>query len=59
MKIIIVGGGKTGLALTNLLGDAYDITIIESDEKIFSIAQEKGSIIIIDKTKIRIRKVVS
>lgn len=32
MKIIIVGGGKTGLILANLLADEHEVTIIEKDE---------------------------
>ena len=34
MKIIIIGGGKNGSTLANLLGEKHEITIIESDEKI-------------------------
>jgi len=33
MKIIIIGGGENGLTLANLLGEKYEATIIESDEK--------------------------
>ncbi|MFH2027526.1 MAG: NAD-binding protein [Nanoarchaeota archaeon] len=33
MKIIIVGGGETGLTTANLLAKDHDITLIESDEK--------------------------
>lgn len=34
MKIIIVGGGTTGLILANLLGEEHEITIIEKDEAV-------------------------
>jgi trk system potassium uptake protein TrkA len=34
MKIIIVGGGRTGLILANLLGEEHDITIVEKDEAV-------------------------
>ena len=34
MRIIIVGGGTTGLILGNLLGEEHEITIIEKDEAI-------------------------
>lgn len=33
MKIIIIGGGATGLTLANLLGDEHEVTIIEKDEE--------------------------
>lgn len=34
MKIIIVGGGTTGLTLANLLGEEHEITLVEKDETI-------------------------
>jgi len=34
MKIIIVGGGTTGLILANLLGEEHEIVIVEKDEAI-------------------------
>ncbi|MBN2096351.1 NAD-binding protein [Candidatus Peregrinibacteria bacterium] len=33
MKIIIVGGGATGLTLANLLGDEHEVTVVEKDEE--------------------------
>ena len=39
MYVIILGAGRVGLALANLLiSDGYDITIIESDEKLCNVA---------------------
>ena len=32
MKVIIVGGGETGTTLAKLLGEDYDVVIIEKDE---------------------------
>lgn len=47
MKIIIVGGNATGSTLANLLGDEYEITIIESDEEIANkIANEISALVI-------------
>lgn len=34
MKIIIIGGGTTGLTLANLLGEEHDVTIVEGDEEL-------------------------
>ena len=34
MKIIIVGGGTTGLILANLLGEEHDLVLVEKDEAI-------------------------
>jgi len=34
MKIIIIGGGATGLTLANLLGEDHEVTIVEKDEEI-------------------------
>ncbi|MBU1017625.1 NAD-binding protein [Patescibacteria group bacterium] len=34
MKIIIVGGGATGLTLANLLGEDHEVTIVEKDTEI-------------------------
>ena len=37
MYIIIMGGGRVGVALANLLiEDGYDITLIERDELLFT-----------------------
>jgi trk system potassium uptake protein TrkA len=33
MKIIVIGGGSTGLTLANLLGDDHEVVVIEKDEK--------------------------
>ena len=44
MYVIIMGGGRVGLALANLLiEDGYDITLIESDE---SVAAELDALVI-------------
>ncbi|MDH5596492.1 MAG: NAD-binding protein [Candidatus Peregrinibacteria bacterium] len=34
MKIIIIGGGKTGLILANLLGEEHELVIVEREEKV-------------------------
>lgn len=47
MKIIIVGGGETGLTLANLLGDGHDITIIEKDEPLAKEVANKTSALVI------------
>jgi len=45
MKIIIIGGGETGFSLANVLGDGYDITIIEKDtERAKSIANKTSAL---------------
>ncbi|MBD3156767.1 hypothetical protein GF369_02965 [Candidatus Peregrinibacteria bacterium] len=47
MKIIIVGGTETVLALANLLGDDHDITIVERDEEVAkTIADEVSALVI-------------
>jgi Trk K+ transport system NAD-binding subunit len=47
MKIIIVGGGETGLTLANLLGEKDEVTIIEEDEKLAKeIANKTSSLVI-------------
>ena len=48
MYIIIMGGGRVGLALANLLiEDGYDITLIESDESLCSeVAAELDALVI-------------
>jgi trk system potassium uptake protein len=47
MKIIIVGGGETGLTVANLLGDQHEITIIEKDaEKTKAVSQKTHALII-------------
>jgi trk system potassium uptake protein len=34
MKIMIIGGGSTGLTLANLLTQDHDVTLVEQDEKV-------------------------
>ncbi len=48
MYIIIMGGGRVGLALANLLiEDGYDITLIESDESLCAeVAAELDALVI-------------
>ena len=48
MYVIIMGGGRVGLALANLLiDDGYDITLIESDESLCSeVAGELDALVI-------------
>lgn len=47
MKVIIIGGGETGLSLANLLGDNFAITIIEkSEEKAKDIANKTHALVI-------------
>ncbi|WP_296878985.1 TrkA family potassium uptake protein [uncultured Methanobrevibacter sp.] len=48
MYVIIMGGGRVGLALANLLiEDGYDITLIESDESLCSeVAAELDALVI-------------
>lgn len=47
MKIIIVGGDETALALANLLGDDHDITIVELNEEVArNIANEVSALVI-------------
>lgn len=48
MYIIIMGGGRVGLALANLLiEDGYDITLIESDESLCTeVASELDALVI-------------
>ena len=48
MYIIIMGGGRVGLSLANLLiEDGYDITLIESDEALCSeVASELDALVI-------------
>ena len=47
MKIIIIGGGENGLTLANILGEDYDITIVEKDEKLAKeIANETSALVI-------------
>ena len=48
MYVIIMGGGRVGLALANLLIDeGYDITLIESDESLCSeVAAELDALVI-------------
>ena len=48
MYVIIMGGGRVGLALANLLMDeGYDITLIESDESLCSeVAGELDALVI-------------
>ena len=48
MYIIIMGGGRVGLALANLLiEDGYDITLIENDESLCAdVAAELDALVI-------------
>ena len=48
MYVIIMGGGRVGLALANLLiEDGYDITLIESDESLcLEVAAELDALVI-------------
>ena len=48
MYVIIMGGGRVGLALANLLiDDGYDITLIESDEALCTeVAAELDALVI-------------
>ncbi|MBU1151301.1 NAD-binding protein [Patescibacteria group bacterium] len=41
MKIIIVGGSATGLALANILGENHEVTLIELDEDESKMVAEK------------------
>ena len=47
MKVIIVGGGDTGIALSNLLSDAEKIIIIEKDEEVAKAIANKTSSVVI------------
>lgn len=47
MKIIIVGGGTTGLTLANLLGDEYDIRILEKEESLAEVIATKTNALVI------------
>ncbi|MBU0536675.1 MAG: NAD-binding protein [Nanoarchaeota archaeon] len=47
MKIIIIGGGATGLALANLLSEHEKITIIEKDEAKAKSIANKTSVLVI------------
>jgi len=47
MKIIIVGGGETGLALANVLGKNHKVTIIETDEEFAkSVANKTAALVV-------------
>ncbi|MBD3313075.1 hypothetical protein GF345_01400 [Candidatus Woesearchaeota archaeon] len=47
MKVIIVGGGDTGIALSNLLSDAEKVIIIEKDEEVANAIANKTSAVVI------------
>ncbi|HII71292.1 TPA: hypothetical protein HA265_00890 [Candidatus Woesearchaeota archaeon] len=47
MKIMIIGGSETGLDLANLLGEEFDMTIMEKDEeKAKNIANKTQALVI-------------
>jgi trk system potassium uptake protein TrkA len=48
MKIIIVGGGETGATLANLLGEDYEVTIVEKDEALAKGIANKVSAMVIN-----------
>jgi trk system potassium uptake protein len=47
MKIIVVGGGETGLALANLMEKEAEITIIEKDEKVAKELANRVNVLVI------------
>jgi trk system potassium uptake protein TrkA len=58
MKVIIIGGGETGITLANLLGEEHDVTIIEKEEELAKDLANKTSALIIkgDATDLSILK---
>jgi trk system potassium uptake protein len=47
MKVLIVGGGTTGLTLANLIGEEDDVTILEQDEeRAIAIANETHALVV-------------
>jgi trk system potassium uptake protein TrkA len=58
MKVIIVGGGQTGLALANLLVESNDITIIEKEEAVAKEAANRTSALLVkgDATDVSVLK---
>lgn len=48
MKIMIIGGGETGLTIANLLGEEYEITIVEKEKEIAKDISNKTHALVIN-----------